>query len=106
LEHFGGFTLAGFLTVVDLPQIQDLPLDHPIVLGTSVFHNATIVMFFAILEAGLDTQKHAISFGNKYRQIKGLGRHYKPFYLFAIGLAPFRTATYKITDLKISKNRK
>ncbi len=55
LKHFDGFTSAGFLTIVDFPQIQDLPLDYPIALGTSVFHNAPIAMFFAVLEAGLDT---------------------------------------------------
>jgi hypothetical protein len=54
LEHFDGFTPAGFVIVVDLPQIQDLPLNHPIALGTSVFHNAPLAMSFAILEAGLD----------------------------------------------------
>jgi hypothetical protein len=38
------------------PEDHALPvLDHPVALGTSVFHNALIAMFFAILEAGLDT---------------------------------------------------
>jgi hypothetical protein len=69
LEHFDGFTPAGFLTVVDLPQIQDLPLDHPLALSTSVFHNAPIAMFFAVLEAGLDTYT---SHGQRLNFFEGL----------------------------------
>jgi hypothetical protein len=55
LEHLDRFTPPRFLIVVDLAQVQDLPLDNTITLGTSVFHNTPVAVFLAVLETGFGT---------------------------------------------------
>jgi hypothetical protein len=47
------------LGVIDLTQVQHLPLDHPLIGGPVVFHETPIAMRFTILKPGLETQEHA-----------------------------------------------
>jgi hypothetical protein len=56
-HYFDQLTPTCFLTVIDLPQIQYLPLNNPLPLGTSVFHDTPVAVFFAVFKAGLGAQK-------------------------------------------------
>jgi len=47
-----------FLRVVDLAQVQHVPLHHAPAADPRVFDNAPVAMLFAILPANLETQEH------------------------------------------------
>ena len=49
---------GGPLAVVDLAQVQDLPLNHPPVAVAVVLHHAPVTVRLAVLEAGLGTHEH------------------------------------------------
>jgi hypothetical protein len=68
LHYFDRLTPACPLTVIDLPQVQHLPLNHPPTLGTSILHDTPVAVFLAILKAGLGAQKHAVSFAETRAQ--------------------------------------
>lgn len=53
LECFDRFTPTRFLIVVDLPQVQYLPLHYPIPRRAAVLHNAPVTMNFTVLATGL-----------------------------------------------------
>jgi hypothetical protein len=46
------------LTVVDLAQVQDLPLHHPAARAALVLDNIPVAMLLAILEASVVSQEH------------------------------------------------
>src|SRR5450432_2815963 len=46
------------LTVVDLPKIQHLPLNHAAIVNASVLDNRPCPMFLAVLATNLGAQKH------------------------------------------------
>src|SRR5918996_1283425 len=48
LEHLDRLTPGGVLMVVNLPQIQHLPLDNTIPPRTPVFHNTPIAMYYSV----------------------------------------------------------
>jgi hypothetical protein len=75
-DHFNRFTPSRFLTVIDLPKIQDLPLHNPLPPDSTSLNDAPIAMGFAIFETGLGTEKHALHFQEKSLPIKHQGRHY------------------------------
>jgi hypothetical protein len=52
-------TPGGSLTVIDLAQIQDLPLDHPSVRTSAILDDAPVPVLFAVLAALDRTEKHA-----------------------------------------------
>jgi hypothetical protein len=68
LYDFDRLTPACLLTVIDLPQVQHLPLNHPPTPGTSVLHDTPVAVFFAVFKAGLGAQKHAMSFAETKAQ--------------------------------------
>jgi hypothetical protein len=47
------------LTVVDLAEVQDIPLHHLAASTTPALHNAPITVSFAVLEALVASQIHA-----------------------------------------------
>jgi len=76
-EHFNRFAPRRFLTIIDLPQIQDLPLHHTLPRDTTSLDNTSVAMRFAIFETGLGTEKHTKHFQEKLLPIKHQGRHYR-----------------------------
>jgi hypothetical protein len=76
-EHFNRFAPSPFLTVINLPQIQDLPLYNTFPMDSTSLNDAPIAMGFAIFETGLGTEKHALHFQEKFLPVKHQGRHYK-----------------------------
>jgi hypothetical protein len=59
LERRQRLTPRGLLRVIDLAQVQHLPLDHALIGSPVVFHDTPIAMWFTVLEPGLETQEHA-----------------------------------------------
>jgi hypothetical protein len=76
-EHFNRFAPRRFLTVIDLPQIQDLPLHNTLSMDATTLNDAPIAMGFTIFETGLGTEKHTLHFQEKSLPIKHQGRHYR-----------------------------
>ena len=58
-EHLDAVTPGGSLTVVDLAQVQDLPLDHPSVRTSAILDDAPVPVLFAVLAALGAAEKHA-----------------------------------------------
>jgi hypothetical protein len=86
LEHLDRPPPCQFLGVVDLTQVQHVPLHNAPAGDPRVLENAPIAMLLAILPANLAAQEHEAA---NYRHIgdreNRLGRHYSRF-------APFRPA--------------
>ena len=59
IEHRDRTAPRGPLGVVDLPQIQHMPLHYPPVGDAAVLHHAPVAVLFAVFLAGLGSQKHA-----------------------------------------------
>ena len=79
VENLDRLAPRGFLAVVDLPQIENLPLRHPAVVQSTVLHHRPRTMLLAVLAANLVAQKHDAGLAPLPPAHKGLGRHYKPF---------------------------
>jgi hypothetical protein len=76
-DHFNRFAPSRFLTVINLPQIQDLPLYNTLPMDSTSLNDAPIAMGFAIFDTGLGTEKHTMHFQKKSPPIKYQGRHYR-----------------------------
>ncbi len=48
------FAPSRLLTIIDLPQIQDLPLDYTLPVDSTTLNNAPITVFLAVFEAPFD----------------------------------------------------
>jgi hypothetical protein len=77
IEDLNGAAPSGPLGVVDLPQIQHMPLHHPPAGHATVLHHTPVAVLFAVLLARLGSQEHADSVGTKATPLKELGRHYR-----------------------------
>jgi hypothetical protein len=68
------------LAIVDLAQVQHLPLDHPAARATLALDNIPIAMFFAVFEASVESQEHDANqpTPNQINE-KILGLHYRRF---------------------------
>ncbi len=55
LQHLDGPAPNSLLRVVDLPQVQHLPLNNPAALEASVLDNTPITVALAVLETALGT---------------------------------------------------
>src|SRR5882672_10935 len=68
------------LTVVDLAQVQQLPLYHPPARATLALDNIPIAMLFAVFEASVESQEHdANQLTPTHADEKILGLHYRRF---------------------------
>jgi hypothetical protein len=67
------------LRVVDLAQVQHVPLHHAPALASAVLYDAPIAVRLAILLARLASQKHADNMPTTQPLRKGVGRHYNVF---------------------------
>lgn len=63
-EDLYRFAPSGLLAIIDLPQIQNLSLNHPITLNPAILNNTPVTMFLAVFQPFLGTQKHAGSLAN------------------------------------------
>jgi len=52
-EYLNGLAPRRLLAVVDLAQVQHMPLHHTARGGAPAFHNAPVAVSFAVLETGL-----------------------------------------------------
>jgi hypothetical protein len=66
---------ASALAVVDLAQIQHVPLHRPAARNPVVPHNAPITVLLAVLAAKLVAQKHNASLAKPLAVSQGVGRH-------------------------------
>ncbi|MCI0653493.1 MAG: hypothetical protein L0Y39_03320 [Methylococcaceae bacterium] len=57
LENPNRFAPSGLLAIIDLPQIEDLPLNHPITLNPAILNNTPVTMFLAVFKPFFGTQK-------------------------------------------------
>jgi diguanylate cyclase (GGDEF)-like protein len=71
VEHFDAPAPSRFLTVVDFPQVEYLPLHYPPRRTPSVLHDAPITMFLAILLAQRAAQEHAAIVHGPWRRSRG-----------------------------------
>ncbi|MCI0655099.1 MAG: hypothetical protein L0Y39_11565, partial [Methylococcaceae bacterium] len=55
LEDLNRFAPSGLLAVIDLSQIQDLSLNHPITLNPAILNNTPVTMILAVFKPLLDT---------------------------------------------------
>src|SRR2546421_1613657 len=67
------------LTVIDLAQIQHLPLNHLATSAALALDNIPVAMFFAVLEASIESQEHATQPTPTESTKKMLGLHYRRF---------------------------
>ena len=58
IEDLNRLAPRRFLAVVDLSEIQHLPLNHAAVVSAPVLYNGPCPMFLAVLATNLETQKH------------------------------------------------
>ena len=79
VERFDRLAPCGSLAVIDLAQIQHLPLHRPPAGHPAVLDDAPVAVLLAVLAANLVAQKHAASFHSRRPFRKLLGRHRRPF---------------------------
>src|ERR1700674_1406815 len=58
IKGFDHTTPSLMLAVVDLAQVQHLPLHHLAASTTLALDNIPVAMFFAVLEASIESQEH------------------------------------------------
>ena len=58
LKDLDGFLPTGLLLIVDLAQIQNVPLDDSVGRPTPVLDDAPVAVFFAVFLSGGAAQKH------------------------------------------------
>ena len=58
-ENFNAPAPSGLLAIIDLPQVQHLPLHDPPAPTASVLHDAPVAMLFAIFHSPRRAKKHA-----------------------------------------------
>src|SRR6266853_2608253 len=75
VERFDRSAPRGFLAVIDLAQIQHLPLHRPPARHPAVLDDAPVAVLLAVLLANLVAQKHAARFCSRRSSRKLLGRH-------------------------------
>jgi hypothetical protein len=68
------------LAVVDLAEIQLVPLHRPAARDPAVLHNAPITVLLAVLAAKLVVQKHNASLSKPLAVSQGVGQHRTRFY--------------------------
>ena len=68
------------LAVVDLAEIQNLALNHPAAAHSDVLHHAPVTVLLAVLETSLAAHEHGHSVRRFVSPIKGVGRHYTPYW--------------------------
>ena len=71
LEHIDGFAQGGMLAVVYFTEIENLPLNNPVVRHTAVFNDTPVAMFFPVFESLFSLQEHAPIFLGQGEKIKG-----------------------------------
>jgi hypothetical protein len=77
-ERFNGPAPRRLLRVVDLSQIQNLPLNNPVSPHAPVLDEAPRAMNLAILATDLGPKKHARRLSGHPGQVNRVGRHYRP----------------------------
>jgi hypothetical protein len=75
VERFDRSAPRGFLAVIDLAQIQHLPLHRPPARHPAVLDDAPVAVLLAVFPANLVAQKHAARFCSRRSSRKLLGRH-------------------------------
>src|SRR5712691_656049 len=80
IKGFDLTTPSLMLAVVDLAQVQHLPLYHLAASAALALDNIPIAMFFAVFEASVESQKHdANQLTPNQTDEKILGLHYRRF---------------------------
>ena len=78
LDHLDRFDPGGALGVVDFAKAENLPLDHFVVHCPVILNDTPIAMLFAVFEPGFVSKEHGGQSTGENRQVKKVGRHYKP----------------------------
>jgi signal transduction protein with GAF and PtsI domain len=71
------------LVIIDLTQIENLPLHHASVRGAAILHNAPVTMLLAIFVALGAAQKHAAIVHTCLAGSKRVGLHYSRLLLYS-----------------------
>ena len=80
LHHLDGAAPGRALAVVDLAEIDNVALNNPAATDPDVLHHAPVAVLLAVFEASLAAHEHGQSVRCFASQIKGVGRHYTPFW--------------------------
>ena len=80
LEHFERAAPSQLLRVVDLAEIQHLPLHHLATGAALVLNDVPVAMLFAVFEASVESQEHANQLNPNKIAEKTLGLHYRRFH--------------------------
>jgi hypothetical protein len=67
----------GLLSIIDFPEVKNLPLDDFVAHCPVIFNNTPVAMFFSILESRLGAKKQSSHAMKGKSPIKRLGRHYR-----------------------------
>jgi len=79
VKSFDRTTPILMLAIIDLAEVQHLPLHHFAASTTPVLDDIPIAMLLAVLEASVESQEHASELTPNQTDEKRLGLHYRLF---------------------------
>ncbi len=79
LEHLDASAPRGLLTIVDLSEVEDLPLDHAPVRTSVILNDAPVSVSLAVLDSLRVPQEHAAIVHALAYAAKTVGLHYSRF---------------------------